>query len=140
MLRGDAAGENNTRGVGNMIRWLYLFQYPDGIPKEVGERWYLGTHVREASQMADYGLVGYRTWNGLKTPYADPYRTVERLNQWDRVTELVFPDFEAFRRATTDHAVTYTPPPYGGPGFLAQTIFISDTPEYDFLRGLPDVR
>ena len=123
-----------------MIRWLYLFKYPDGVPKADGERWYLGTHCREARQMAAHGMTGYRTWNGLKSPYAEPYRTVERLNEWDRVTELVFPDFDAFREATTNHAVSYTPPPYGGGGFIAHTIFIDEQPEYDFLRELPDVR
>lgn len=122
-----------------MIRWLYLFKYPDGVPKEEGERWYLGTHSQEAKQMADHGMVGYKTWKGQKTPYADPYQTVERLNEWDRVTELVFPDFDAFHHATIDHAVTYTPPPYGGGGFLAHTIFIPEEPEYDFLRDTPDV-
>lgn len=120
-----------------MIRWLYLFKYPDGVPKADGERWYLGTHSQEAKRMAEHGLVGYKTWKGLKSPYDEPYQSRESLNQWDRVTELVFPDWEAFRNATTDHAVTYTPPPYGGPGFISHTIFIPTEAEYDFLRDVP---
>lgn len=122
-----------------MIRWLYLFKYPDGVSKEDGERWYLGTHSQEAKRMAEHGMTAYKTWNGQKTPYRDPYQTIEQLNQWDRVTELCFPDFEAFKTATTDHAVTYTPPPYGWPGFNAHTIFLSDEPQYDFLHEVPKI-
>jgi hypothetical protein len=123
-----------------MIRWMFLFRYPDGVPQEEGERWYLGTHVPEARQMREHGLIGYRTWKGLKTPYESPYQTVESHNQWDRVTELWFEDFEAFRRCTTDHGVNYTPAPYNnGVGFDYHTIFLGKDPEYDFLAEDPVV-
>ena len=122
-----------------MIRWLYLFKYPDEVAKIDGERWYLGTHSQEAKRMADHGLAAYRTWKGLKSPYDEPFQTRESLNRWDRVTELAFPDWEAFRNATTDHGITYTPAPYGR-GFESHTIFIEDEPDYDFLRDIPDVR
>jgi len=30
-----------------------------------------------------------------------------------------------------------TPPPYGTPGFLCGTVFITEQPEYNFLKEMP---
>lgn len=119
-----------------MIRWLYLFKYPEGVPLAEGERWYLETHTQEAKRMADHGLIGYRTWKGLEAPFGTPSRTREQLNEYKRVTELVFPDWEAFRAAVVESGITYTPAPYGR-GFEYKTIFLAEEPEYDLLRDIP---
>jgi hypothetical protein len=59
------------------------------------------------------------------------------LNKWHRLTELAFPDWETYRDSAIDHPPQWTPPPYGWPGFLSETIFIGDRPEWDFLREIP---
>jgi hypothetical protein len=122
-----------------VIRWMYLFKYPEGVSVEDGERWYLGTHTQEAKQMAAHGLIGYRTWKALKAPFGAGSRTQEQLNEWERVTELVFEDWDAFDAAMKNSGITYTAPSYGPKGFIYQTIFLGEEPEYDLLREVPDV-
>ena len=122
-----------------MIRWLYLFKYPDDVPVEEGERWYLGTHTQEAKQMAEHGLVGYRTWKAVEPPFDTPSKTREQLSEWKRVTELTFRDWDAFKAAVVDSGIEYTPPPYGPKGFVYHTIFLGEEHEYDLLAEVPDV-
>ncbi len=121
-----------------MIRWIYVFRYPDGVPVEEGERWYLGTHTQEAKHMT--GLVRYVTWRLDEAPsWVAEEQRLSRLNKWHRMTELAFSDWEAFREGAILHPPKWTPPPYGEPGFISETIFIGDRPEYDLLREVPDV-
>lgn len=108
-----------------MIRHLALIRYPDGVSKEEGERWYLGTHTQEAKNLK--GLCSYLTWkseDSLERP---------RGQRWDRVTVLGFKELAAWREAQ-DAAPLWTHAPYGTRGFLAEPIFIPDSPQYDFLR------
>jgi hypothetical protein len=120
-----------------MIRWLYLFKYPDGVPVEEGERWYLNTHSQEAKRMAETGLVSYKTWKAVEAPFGIGRRSREEVNEYKRVTELVFPDWDAFKASVIDSGIQYTPPTYGPHGFEAKTIFLPEEPEYDFLREVP---
>ena len=118
------------------MRWLFLFKYPEGVSKEDGERWYLGAHTQEAKKMVANGLVSYKTWKAVPSPYETSGRL--NLNEWDRVTELGFEDFESFRRAT-ENGGPFTPPPYGPHGFIAHTIFLHEEEEFDLLNEIPDV-
>ena len=118
-----------------MLRWVFLLRYPDGIPWEDGERWYLGTHTREARKLP--GLRLYRSWRAEKAAVAPAWSTVERMNRWDRVTELGFDDWESWHRATVREAPGYTPAPYGSKGFESETIFIGEEPDDDFLGNSP---
>jgi hypothetical protein len=121
-----------------MIRWIYLIKYPEGVPVEDGERWYLLTHTQEARRLTDYGLVGYRTWRALDAPFGTPSRTREQLNEWVRMTELVFESWEGFRAGVIDADIRYTPPSYGPKGFIYETIFLGpEEPEYDLLSEIP---
>lgn len=121
-----------------MIRWLYVFNYPDGVPVSEGESWYLGTHTQEAKRMADHGLVGYRTWNGVQPP--PDIASQVREPAFARFTELVFEDWNSFRSAVVESDISYTPPGYGPKGFVYQTMFINDEPEYDLLREVPRIK
>jgi hypothetical protein len=120
-----------------MIRWIHLIRYPDGVDKEAADRWYVEVHSQEAKRMVTNGMVSYRTWRGLESPYASPYWDRERLHHWDRITELGFSDWDAFRAATAANAGTYTPPPYsdtfGADTLESHQIFLGDDPEHDFL-------
>jgi hypothetical protein len=129
-----------------MIHWLFLLRYPDHVPFDEGERWYLGTHVPEAKQLK--GLVLYRSWRAIEVPEEMRRGTAEerpgRL-RWQRLTELGFRDLDAWKEgqelrrlnAESSNSPVWTPPPYGWPGFHSETIFIGDKPEYDFLTELP---
>jgi hypothetical protein len=118
-----------------MLRWVFLLRYPEGIAKDEGERWYLGTHTQEAKRLL--GLRRYATWPAQKAAVAPPWTTVDRLNQWDRVTELGFDNWQAWQEATITNVPSYTPAPYGPRGFVAETIFISDSPDHNFLGNSP---
>lgn len=123
-----------------MIRWVFLLRYPDGVDIKEGERWYLGTHTQEAKHMK--GLCRYVTWKAQPAPEAMPGRTIEQLKQWVRLTEVCFVDWDAWREAVIEKPLTFTPAPWADPArvtkgtaasFIAETIFVGDAPEYDFL-------
>lgn len=118
-----------------MLRWLFFLRYPDGVSKADGERWYLGTHTQEAKHLL--GLRRYRSWAPLKATTAPTWTTVERLNRWDRVTELGFDNWEAWFEAAVKHVPAYSPAPYGPRGFESESIFIGDSPDNDFLGNSP---
>ena len=114
-----------------MLRWVFLLRYPDGVSQEDGERWYLGIHTQEAKRLL--GLRRYRTWRAKKAVVAPPWTTVERLNRWDRVTELGFDSWQAWHDAAVTHVPEYIRAPYGPRGFESEVIFIDDAPDHDFL-------
>ena len=118
-----------------MLRWVFFLRYPDGVSKDDGERWYLGTHTQEAKHLQ--GLRRYRSWKALKASTAPPWTTVDSLNRWDRVTELAFDDWDGWHEAAVKHVPEYTPAPYGARGFEFETIFIQDERDDDFLRSSP---
>lgn len=118
-----------------MLRWLFFLRYPAGVDKAEGERWYLGTHTQEARHLT--GLRRYRSWPTQKAAVAPPWTTVERLNRWDRVTELVFDDWSSWYHAVVQDPPEYTSAPYGPRGFEAETIFLADDPTDDFLGNSP---
>ena len=118
-----------------MLRWIFFLRYPDAVPDEEGERWYLGTHTQEAKHLR--GLRYYRSWRALPARVAPPWTTVDRLNHWDRVTELAWDDWASWHDAAVVHAPHYTPPPYGPRGFESETIFINESPDDDFLGNSP---
>lgn len=122
-----------------MIRWIYLIKYPEGVPVEEGERWYLGIHTQEAKRMADHGLVSYKTWKGVPAPLGTKSRSPEFLNQWVRVTELCFEDWDAYKAAVIDAPIEYTGAPYGDKAFEYTTIFLGAEPEYDLLAQVPEL-
>ncbi len=108
-----------------MIHWLALIRYPEAVSIEEGDRWYLSTHTQEAKHVE--GLCRYLTWRADESTAQRPGRP------WHRLTELGFASFEAWREAQ-DRAKLWTPAPWGQPGMLAESIFIGDKPQYDFLR------
>jgi hypothetical protein len=117
-----------------LVRWLFILRYPEGISKENGESWYLGTHTQEAKYML--GLRRYRSWGAqARRP---ELRDVAPL-KWDRLTELAFADWDAWEEGAVTKMPRWTPPPYGNPGFLSETVFIGEEPEYDFLKDMPRV-
>jgi hypothetical protein len=109
-----------------------LLRYPDGIAKREGEEWYLGTHTQEAKLMS--GLERYVSWTAEPRPEG---ASGAMPSKWDRLTELAFRDREAWEDGAVRRMPNWTPPPYGQPGFLSETVFIHEQPEYDFLRDTP---
>lgn len=118
-----------------MLRWVFFLRFPEHIAKADAERWYAGTHAAEARTLRN--LRRYVSWRAKKAKVAPPWTTVDRLNWWDRVTELWFDDWAAWEDAAVTNVPAYTAPPYGWPGFHSETIFIEDGPGEVFLPGSP---
>src|SRR5205807_5814808 len=64
------------------------------------------------------------------------WTTIERFNRWERVTELAFDSWADWHAATgPQSSPRYTPPAYGPRGLVAETIFVGEEPDDDFLGG-----
>ncbi|MCK6565698.1 MAG: hypothetical protein L6Q80_13270 [Dehalococcoidia bacterium] len=118
-----------------VLRWVFFLRFPEHVAKADAERWYAGTHAAEARTLRN--LRRYVSWRAKKAKVAPPWTTVDRLNWWDRVTELWFDDWAAWEDAAVTNVPAYTAPPYGWPGFHSETIFIEDGPGEVFLPGSP---
>jgi hypothetical protein len=125
-FRGPAAVLSGA-GTPVLVRWLFLLRYPLHLPYEAGEAWYLGTHTQEAKHMV--GLRRYVSWVAQRPPQG----LGALSGGWHRLTELAFADWSAWEEGAVDKMPTWTPPPYGQPGFLSETAFISEEPDDDFL-------
>ena len=111
-----------------MVKWLWLMRYPEGVPVEEGEKWYLTVHTQEAKKFPD--LKGYRTWKVLDVP--------ERPTKWARVTELWYDNLESWRHTFEyRHQYLKTPGPGGITDPPAEIVCIDEKPQYDLLRDIP---
>ena len=133
----DFMGGEVTADEKTILRWLVAFKYPDSVPVEEGEDWYLNVHSKEV--MKQPGLTRYFS-----------YRTVEvpgLISQypWHRVTEMWYENFKGWRKSIINSPPSYTKPPwvsYDKYPFLEPysdfvSTFLLERPTDDFLR---DVR
>ena len=130
------------------IRWLMLIRYPDGVPKDEGEDWFLRVHAPEVA--AQPGLARFMSYQALqdighvpgrwRPDTAPPAGNIKP--EWDRVLELWNETFDDWREgvaAATDHCTRpewATQPQYP---FLRHyeelaSTFILERPNDDFLR------
>jgi len=144
----DFLGAEHQPREKNVLRWYLMLRYPDGVPAEAGERWFLGTHVPELLQQP--GLVrafSYRTvkaqvhlpgtWRAGSAPPPGSFR-----RDWDRVIELWYENFRDWRRAVLETPPRYTAPawatrpdwPYVQPGEDFASTFLLERPSDEFGR------
>jgi hypothetical protein len=132
----------------NVLRWYVLFKYPEGVPKDEGEKWFLNVHVPEMiKQRGLYRFFSYRVikeviplpgeWPPTRMP---PPETV--LHSWDRLSELWYESFEDWRASVIKSPPSYTKPPwakYDSYPFLEPFVdfvcsFLLERPNDEFLR------
>ncbi len=130
--KSPAPGALSPAASARLVRWMFLLRYPESISKADGESWYLGTHTQEAKLM--HGLERYVSWAAEQRPEGV---SGPRPGKWDRLTELAFTDMDAWQTGAITRMPRWTPPPYGNPGFLSETVFIREHPEYDILSEVP---
>jgi hypothetical protein len=113
------------------LRWIRIFRYPKEVPIAEGERWYTEIFSREFKQQP--GLLKYVSYKLLDRP---PIRT-----SWQRVEELWFDNFDAWRKAIVEKSADYTPPPWRRqePFVEMVSIFVKQKPDVDFLKDEPAV-
>lgn len=132
------------------LRWLVLFRYPEGVSRDEGDEWFVGTHGPElAVQPGLMRLVGYRVVQDVrKVPGRwhpdDLPRPGEVRTSWDWVVELWYETFDDWRRWLKASEACCTRPgwstqsecPFLAPGEGFVSTFILERPNDDFLRDL----
>lgn len=114
-----------------MIRAVYLVKYPEDVPAEEVERFFLDVHMRE--QRAVPGLRRYLSYRN-QLAADDPVMPSERF---DRMIELWFDDVEAYRRyRASPPAFTmapWAPPGASGSGTFPRLagIMVAEAPEWN---------
>jgi len=112
-----------------ILRWCMFIRYPKGVPVKEGEDWYVNVFAEEAKQQP--GLLKFVSHRGLEN---SPVNT-----SWQRMTEMWYQDFNAWRKAVIESPVKYTKPPWGGDDPYAGMVstFVPYKPDVDFLKDNP---
>jgi hypothetical protein len=132
------------------LRWLILFRYPDGVSREQGEEWFLGTHAPEvARQPGLCRFVSYKVipdalivpgrWQPEALPPAGQIKT-----SWDRVMELWYETFDDWRDSVVTNPPSYTKPswatrdeyPFVERDADLVSTFLLERPTDDYLKDL----
>jgi hypothetical protein len=140
-LGGDSRFDDHT-----ILRWLVAFRYPDGVPLEQGEDWFLNVHAPEMLHVPGvnrfFSYKAHLCANPL--PQGDDF--VEHYDlfykQWHRLSEMWFDDGKSWTKAIVDGLPVLTPPlwatrdsyPFLVPGSEFVSTFILESPDNDFVR------
>lgn len=120
-----------------MIRFVHLFNYPEGVSLDDGEAWYLGEHVPQVRKLP--GIVRYRSWRQVDVgiPYPGSGSPTP-FDQFVRRTELCFEDAETGLEAIRASRSLWIPSREGSPGFREfECMFLEEEPQYNLLRDAP---
>ena len=118
--------------VTNVLRWVTMIRYPEGVSVEDGEKWFLEVHAKEAAKQP--GLLKFVSYR-----VADPFDGGfggKHGRSWDRVCEYWYTGFDAWRKAVLESPPEYTVPPWGGeyPFTHFASTFIPYYHDVDFLN------
>jgi hypothetical protein len=117
---------------GNILRWVTVHKYPEGVTKEEGDEWYTKVHAPEVCEMP--GLKRFFSFHSVDpTPMIGPFV---------RVSELWFENHSAWRKAVLEKAPRYSKPswatqeqyPFLKPEVDFVSTFLLERPECDFLK------
>jgi len=119
-----------------ILRWYIAIKYPDGVPVEEGEDWFLNVHSKEVMQQT--GLTRYFSHRTLEIPGADSQFP------WVRLIEQWYENFDGWKKSVIESPPDYTPPPwakYPKYPFLEPYVdfcstFLLEYPTNDFLRDI----
>jgi hypothetical protein len=115
-----------------ILRWVSFMKYPQGVPVEEGEKWFLDVHSKEVAQQS--GLNCYFSYKAISSP--------GRPAEFIRLNEQWYENFDSWKKAVVDAPPKYTRPPWASyekyPFLLPYVDFIStfilEKPTNDFLR------
>jgi len=121
-----------------MIRFVYLFNYADGVSKQAGESWYLTRHVPQVKRLP--GIVRFRSWKqwdaGIPFPSAG---APTPFDQFVRRTEVCFENDEEGIAGVLGNPEVWAASSEGAPGFKEfECMFLTEEPEFDLLRDAPN--
>lgn len=116
----------------DMWRYVYFFNYRDGVPLDDGEDWYLGHHTREGKQLP--GLVHYVTWR-RRGPSHELAGLADEARRFVRYTELCFEDFDTWHKVCYREGPRWTMSEvHGGVWGDYQQLFLGPTPYATYER------
>ena len=133
-----------------ILRWLILFRYPDGVPEEEGEDWYLNVHAPEVCRQP--GLTRFFSHKAAPSrPLNDPsdgqapfMPRVPPLatKRWHRVSEQWYENDNGWAESVVKRPPAYTRPPWARhetypflvPGDEFVSTFLLERPDQDLLR------
>ena len=146
----DFMGGDATPDDKNILRWITIFKYPDGVSIEEGDDWYVNVHAKEV--MKQPGLTRYFSFRTIPMqgplpgwkPLKDGSSPLPPPIQWCRVSELWYENFNGWRKSVIEAPPTYTKPawakhdkyPFLEPHVNFVSTFILERPTNDFLREL----
>lgn len=113
-----------------ILRWVWVFRYPEGVDVAEGEKWYLDVHAQETCRQEGLlRFVSHRAVEPLLLPGSI------------RVSELWYEDMDSWRKATVESPPDYTPPPWSkeAPFLDLQSTFVGYKPDVDFLKDNPAI-
>lgn len=116
------------------IRWYICFKYPDGVPVEEGEKWFLEVHSKEV--MKQPGLIRYFSHRAVDVPGVSPQ------HPWHRIAEQWYENYNEWQKSVINSPPKYTAPrwaknkkyPFLAPYTDFLSTFILERPTDDFLR------
>jgi hypothetical protein len=129
-----------------ILRWFIIFKYPDGVPVEEGEKWFLEIHSKEV--MKQPGLTRYFSWRVPKPESPVPGWGVPKPGQLPRyahrVVEQWYENYDGWIKSVIQSPPKYTKPawaeydkyPFLEPYVNFVSTFITERPDMDFLRDL----
>ncbi len=105
------------------FRWIFFYEYPEGVSVEAGEKWFREVFAKALSSRPEVKrFVTYRSIRGRQV--------------WNRVAEVWFENPSAWRKAVYERRNEFTRPSWGGefPFMKFQSTFIGENPDVDFLN------
>ena len=126
----DFKGKGLTLADGTILRWITAIKYPEGVPIDEADDWYVNVHAQEVCQQP-----------GLKRFFS--FRVTDpKLGPWIRISEQWYENADGWRKAVIEAPPQYTKPawakyqkyPFVEPfvDFVSQ--FILERPTNDFKR------
>lgn len=117
--------------------FAHIFNYAEGLSRDDGEAWYLGTRVPRVRKLPD--VMGHLSWQGMVSgvPYPGAGSPTPR-GQYVRRSDLWFEDAGAALRALEGNAALRAPSIPGTPGFREfEWMLLHEEPEFNLLRDAP---
>lgn len=113
----DFKGRGTPPDEHTILRWFIAFKYPEGVPIDEAEDWYVKVHAPEAKQQQ--GLTRFFSTRGLELP-EKWIRAVSPKHPhqypWHRVSEMWYENYDTWRDSVIDNPPAYTPPPWAPKG------------------------
>jgi hypothetical protein len=128
----DFKGSGLTLDDGNILRWVTVFRYPEGVSREEGDDWYINVHAKEVVEQPK--LKRFFSFSAIEPS--------SKVGPFVRVSELWYEKGSDWTKTVIESKLNYTKPswsrwdkyPYLQPDVDFVSTFLLERPECDFLR------